>query len=96
MHQKLFELCLKINAETKRAAFFNFSGHTNQVDIYLCAGKETQWGEGGYSTRLIEKTIYLDRIEDEELKAMAEVLEAFLTKEKKIADLKREIEELTT
>lgn len=47
--QEILNLVLRINSETERAAFFDYSGHVNCVCISIREGKEGQTkDEDGY------------------------------------------------
>lgn len=34
-------ICLRINEETNHAAFFQFAGHVNSVDVWITSSKES-------------------------------------------------------
>lgn len=37
---EIVNLCLLINSETDLAVFFDFSGHVDTIDVYVCESKE--------------------------------------------------------
>jgi hypothetical protein len=53
--KRIFELCLRISESTENVAFFNYSGHTNQIDVHIGAS------EDNYNHRIADAdTIYLN------------------------------------
>lgn len=88
MTTEIFALLQRVNVETKFGAFFNYSGHTNQIDIHVTKSKEE------YDVYIVDRmTMYLTPYsipKDEEyksdIKAIEGKLEKIITNLKKILD----------
>lgn len=52
----IMALCYQINCHTPLAAFFDYSGHTDQIDIRICMGKEEPYYSENYQEKI---TVYL-------------------------------------
>jgi len=80
---KIIRQIYLINKKTLLAAFFNYSGHTDQIDLYITASKEN------YNHRIYEvRTFYLSGDKKKTIKVLIKLNKKLIeVREAKAIDL---------